>query len=276
MERMQGQGKFCWLDGSFHRETETPVNAGLFRNGIVVGEVIRTLGTRLAFFHQHYKHLGARLNILAINLPDIITADEMHRHAVDLINKNRCFGGNGLQINILHEPEDQGGSPHCLMECVPLEQPTFELNRKGYVLGLYDDVNVPLDRFAGLFPHPPLLDFLARDHAKSKGLDDCILFNQQGNITGTIDSTILLRIRNKLHTPPLKDGALSSVMRDVVMGLLAAAGDPVNDNISLRGLDIGEADEIFLVNTVDGVRWVPGQYSGWGTVGSGRGKIKVF
>jgi len=38
--------------------------------------------------------------------------------------------------------------------------------------------------------------------------------------------------------------------------LLTAAGDRVNDNISLRALDIGEADEIILVNSVDGVRWV--------------------
>jgi branched-chain amino acid aminotransferase len=222
----------------------------------VIGEVIRTLGTRLAFFYQHYKHLASRLDILAMILPDIITADEMHRHAIDLINKNRYFGGNGLQISILHDPGNNSGSSHCLMECVPLEQPSFELNRKGYVLGLYDDLNVPVDRLSGFFPHPPLLDFLARGHGKAKGLDDCILFNQQGNISGTIDSNIILRVRNKLHTPPLHDGAQSSVIRDVVMDLLAAAGDPVEDTISIRGMDIGKADEIFLVNALDGVRWV--------------------
>ena len=127
MEGMRGEGKFCWLDGSFHRETETPVNSRLFRNGIVIGEVIRTLGTRLAFFHQHYKHLASRLDILAINLPDIITADEMHRHAVDLINKNRYFGGNGLRISILYDPGNKSGSSHCLMECVPLEQPSLSI-----------------------------------------------------------------------------------------------------------------------------------------------------
>jgi hypothetical protein len=45
-------------------------------------------------------------------------------------------------------------------------------------------------------------------------------------------------------------------MRDQVIGLLAAAGDRVNDNISLRTHDIEKADEIILANALDGVRWV--------------------
>jgi branched-chain amino acid aminotransferase len=256
MVRMQDDRGFCWLDGSFHRENETPVKSGLFRNGMVVREVVRTLGTRLAFFPEHYEHLRSRLEVLNLSLPAILPADEMQRYAVNLINKNRYFGGNGLYISILIETGAARGTSLCLMECTPLEQTTFELNRKGYVLGLYDDLNVPLDRLSGFFSRPPVLDYFAQDHARAKGWDDCILFNQQGNITGTIGSALFFRIRNKLHTPPLKDGAPSSIWRKQAMQVLAEAGDPVNDTISLRGLDIGKADEIFLVNALDGVRWV--------------------
>jgi branched-subunit amino acid aminotransferase/4-amino-4-deoxychorismate lyase len=45
-------------------------------------------------------------------------------------------------------------------------------------------------------------------------------------------------------------------MRDQVIGLLTAAGDPVDDNTSLRALDIEKSDEIILANAVDGIRWV--------------------
>ena len=142
------------------------------------------------------------------------------------------------------------------MECNVLEHPAYVLNRKGYVMGLYDDLNIPLDRLTGLFARSTLLDFFARAYTTAKSLDDCILFNQQGHIVSSIYSTIFFRIKNEIHTPPLKDGSPSSVMRDQMIRLLNAAGEPVNEKISLRAPDIEKADEIILANALDGIRWV--------------------
>jgi branched-chain amino acid aminotransferase len=253
---MQRDGGFCWLDGFFHRVAETPIDARLLHSGIMVREEVRTRGTRMAFFPEHYESLQSRLNLLHITLPDILSAAEMQQQAVNLINKNRYFGGNNLRITIIHEPGHGTGTNHCLMECTALEHPAYVLNRKGYVLGLYDDLNIPLDRLTGKFARSPLLDLFARRYMRAKRLDDCILLNQQGHITGSIYSTIFFRIKNEIHTPPARDGSPLSVMRDQVIRLLTAAGDRVNDKLSLRVLDIGEAAEIILVNAVDGVRWV--------------------
>ena len=253
---MQRDGGFCWLDGFFHRETETPIDSRLFNSGILVMEQVRTMGTRLAFFREHYECLRSRLGILKITLQDLLTPEEMHRQAVNLINKNRYFGGNNLRITIIHEPGRDSGTNHCLMECTVLEHPAYVLNRKGYVMGLYDDLNIPLDRLTGLFARSTLLDFFARAYTTAKSLDDCILFNQQGHIVSSIYSTIFFRIKNEIHTPPLKDGSPSSVMRDQMIRLLNAAGEPVNEKISLRAPDIEKADEIILANALDGIRWV--------------------
>jgi branched-subunit amino acid aminotransferase/4-amino-4-deoxychorismate lyase len=250
------EGGFCWLDGDFHREIKTPVNAGLLHSGLLIREGIRTLGTRLAFFREHYNQLESRLKSLGINLDSILTPEEMHRQAVNLINKNRYFGGNLLQVSIIQEYRADRGDSHCLMQCSTLDQTSYVLNRKGYVLGLYDDLNIPLERLTGLIDRSPLIDYFARLFVKAGGLDDCILFNRKGHVAGSLESTVFFRIRDRLHTPPLKDGVMPSVMRDQVMDLLAAAGDPVNDEISLRPVDIEEAEEIFLANASEGIRWV--------------------
>ena len=253
---MQRDGGFCWLDGFFHRETETPIDTRIFHTGIVVMEEVRTMGTRLAFFREHYECLRSRLSIIKITLQDILSAEEMHRQAVNLINKNRYFGGNNLRITIIHQPGHDTGTNHCLMDCAVLEHPAYVLNRKGYIMGLFDDLNIPLDRLTGKFARSTLLDFFARAYTTAKRLDDCILFNQQGHIVSSIYSTIFFRIKDEIHTPPVKDGSPSSVMRDQVIRFLTAAGDRVNDKISLRSLDIEKADEIILANAVDGIRWV--------------------
>jgi branched-chain amino acid aminotransferase len=253
---MKTDGGFCWLDGFFHRVMETPIDARLFHSGIMVSEDVRTWGTRMAFFPEHYESLQSRLNLLHITLPDILSAAEMQQQAVNLINKNRYFGGNNLRITIIHEHGHDEGTSHCLMECTALEHPVYALNRKGYVLGLYDDLNIPLDRLTGKFDHPPLLDLFARHYKAARRLDDCILLNQHGHITGSMYSNIFFRIKDEIHTPPARDGSPQTVMRDQVIRLLTAVGDPVNEEISLRSLDIEKAHEIILVNALDGVRWV--------------------
>jgi branched-chain amino acid aminotransferase len=252
---MKREGGFCWYDGFFHRETEVPVHANLFNTAVVVSEAVRTLGSRLAFFPDHYENLRSRLAILDIHLPEILTAAQMHQHAVNLINKNRYFGGNYLRITIIHEP-GQAGANHCLMENIALEDPVYVLNRKGYVLGLYDDLNIQLDRLTGKFAPPPMLDVFARRYIRSRSLDDCFLFNQLGHITGSLFSVIFFRIGDKIHTPPARDGSTMSVMRAQVIRLLKSVGEQVSEKLSLRSQDIENADEIFLANTLDGIRWV--------------------
>jgi branched-chain amino acid aminotransferase len=253
---MKRDGGFCWLDGFFHREIETPVDTRLFNTGIVVREEVRTRGTRMAFFPEHYENLQSRLSILHISPPEILAAEEMQQQAVNLINKNRYFGGNNLRITIIHEPGYGGGTNHCLMECTTLEHPLYVLNRKGYVLGLYDDLNIPLDYLTGKFARSRLLDLFALRYMTAKRLDDCVLFNQQGHITSSISSTIFFRIKDEIYTPPARDGSPSSVMRDQVIRLLNAAGEAVDDKTSLRSLDIEKAHEIFLANTLEGIIWV--------------------
>lgn len=252
---MKREGGFCWFDGNYHRETEVPVHAGLFNTAIVISEAVRTQGSRMAFFHEHYENLQTRLGILDIPLPEILTAAEMQQQAVNLINKNRYFGGNYLRISIIHEP-GQAGARHCLMEDIALEDPVYVLNRKGYVLGLFDDLNIQLDRLTGKFAPPPMLDVFARRYILTRSLDDCILFNQLGHITSSLFSTIFFRIKEKIHTPPVRDGSPQSVIRQQVIRLLTSSGEEVNDKISLRSQDIENADEIFLANTLDGIRWV--------------------
>ncbi len=250
---MQGSGGFCWLDGVFHREDHTPLNAGLLHAGIVISEEVRTRGTRMAFFREHYDCLRSRLSILHLKLAEGLTWEALHRQAENLINKNRYFGGNVLRITVIHDTGT--GINHCLMECREMGDPVYVLNRKGLVLGLYDDLNIPVDRLTGKIGRSSLVDFFARRYMAARNLDDCFLFNQQGHITSSLFSSIFLRIRKKIHTPPARDGSPLSVIKEQVIRILGENGDLVDEKTSLRAMDIERADEILLVNTLHGIRW---------------------
>lgn len=86
--------------------------------------------------------------------------------------------------------------------------------------------------------------------AQAQGLADYIFCNEQGKLTeGTV--TNLFVVKNKAWlTPPVSDGLLPGVMRQVVM-----AGHKAGEK-SLTVEDLIKADHIYLTNAVRGLREV--------------------
>ena len=59
----------------------------------------------------------------------------------------------------------------------------------------------------------------------------------------------------QLFTPGLEEGCVNGVMRRHLLTELKAAGIPGKEMLLLSG-DIKNADEIFLTNAINGIRWV--------------------
>jgi branched-chain amino acid aminotransferase len=87
-------------------------------------------------------------------------------------------------------------------------------------------------------------------------LDEAIMLNEAGRITGSSRSNIFLVRGSSLFTPVLGQGCFPGVMREVVIKLATDAGLQVNDHSSLTLAVLDDADEVFFTNAVEGIRWV--------------------
>ncbi len=104
----------------------------------------------------------------------------------------------------------------------------------------------------GLDPRIKSLNYLnhilARMEAGNAGADEAILLNQQGRVTeGTTDNVFIVK-SGVLMTPPVTDGALDGITRNMVLALAHELGITARET-SLAPFDLYTADECFLTGT---------------------------
>jgi len=104
----------------------------------------------------------------------------------------------------------------------------------------------------GLDPRIKSLNYLnhilARMEATHAGADEAILLNSAGRIAeGSADNIFIVR-RGELLTPPVIEGALDGITRQVVLELAEKLGIKARE-IPLAPYDLFTADECFLTGT---------------------------
>jgi branched-chain amino acid aminotransferase len=101
-----------------------------------------------------------------------------------------------------------------------------------------------------------MLYLLAGIDAQNNNLDEVILLNESGRILETGMSNIFLVSGNAVFTPGIDQGCIPGIMRRFIIGLASRAGFRVNDQSSLTPAAMEDAEEVFLTNAIEGIRWV--------------------
>lgn len=176
-----------------------------------------------------------------------------------LLNKSRIYKGARVRLTVFrnsggfYTPEDNGIS--WLVQASAIKDEVFELNQKGLSIDMYDEVRKPVDRFANLKTNNALLYVMAGIWRREQGLDECFIQNQYGRIAEMISSNVFIAKENKLTTPPLSEGCIAGTMRQTIIQLAVGAGYTIEEKGILEK-NILEADEIFITNAIQGIRWV--------------------
>jgi 4-amino-4-deoxychorismate lyase len=90
---------------------------------------------------------------------------------------------------------------------------------------------------------------LAGVEAKSRNLDDLILFSNDNLVAETISSTIYYIIRSKIYTPTLKSGCIAGIIRKKLLNDKLIIEKDITTN------DFNTIDGAFTSN-VSGLKWI--------------------
>jgi branched-chain amino acid aminotransferase len=157
------------------------------------------------------------------------------------------FRGNGG----LYNPENH--FPNYIIQTWSIEH-TEELNSNGLIIDVYPDAKKSCDKFANLKSNNYLPYIMAALHAKKIKVNDCILLNNYDRVCDTTIANIFIIKDDIIYTPPLSDGCVAGVMRRWIIEKLHAGFKIIEKEISIDELE--NADEVFLTNSVKGIRWV--------------------
>jgi len=230
-----------------------------FRYGDGLFESIRMFDGKLPFWKYHWKRLSKGIQYLKFEkteFPDFYFKE---------INK-LCGDKGNWRIRLSLFRKDGGfyapktSKTNFLIEALPLDSNEFTLNKKGLNIDICDAVTLPIHPVFQLKTNNSLPYVIASIFIKKSLLDDCILLNQKGQIAEASSSNIFILKNKILHAPKLNSGCKDGTMRKVIFKLAPDLNLEIKKKNFLPA-DLKGADEIWLSNATQGIRWV-GNFQG--------------
>ena len=133
-------------------------------------------------------------------------------------------------------------------------QKQFELNKNGIELGLFSAQLKPMSELSNFKTISALQSVLCANEAREKGIDDCLMLNSENNIIESANSNVFYVKEGVIYTPKLSEGCVDGTMRNLIMNLKQLTFQIQETKVELEQLF--SADEVFLTNSIQGVRWV--------------------
>ena len=175
-----------------------------------------------------------------------------------LIRENKIKKGGNLKILVFRDeggkylPENNQASSLIMSETS--DKNLFSLNKKGLELGLFKTQLKPMNKLSNYKTISALQSVMCSLDARQKGKDDCLMFNTENRIIESANSNIFYVKNNIIFTPQLREGCVDGTMRNCILSLKDLDYKIVENEVKIG--DILEAEEVFLTNAIQGVRWV--------------------
>ncbi|MBP7514329.1 MAG: aminotransferase class IV [Flavobacteriales bacterium] len=223
-------------------------------------ESIRVVHGKACFLDAHWTRLIEGMKVLRIEQPNGLDERSLIVFINRLIEENGLPNGR-LRITVFRDSPGyfrphahQGGFA---LELEPVSSPVFILNHEGLTVDLYPEMRKAVNM---LSVHKTLncqLYVMASLWCMERGLDDCLLQNDRGNIIESSSGNLFIVSNGVLYTPSLSDGCIGGVMRMQIINLAIANGIKVYE-CSLNPQNLLAADELFFTNASRGPQWVSG------------------
>src|SRR5260221_2285542 len=246
------------MNGKILRENEPALlvsNRG-YRYGDGLFETMKIINGKIILAPLHFERLFNSLQLLKFKIPKLFTIEKLEQEILNLAKKNKCeqlarvrlsvFRGHGSLYD-----NDKDKEPQYLIECWLLNESVNMLNENGFVIDVYPIARKSCDIFSNLKTANFLPYTMAALYVKEKKLNDSLVLNTAGNIADATIANIFLIENEIITTPALSEGCVSGVIRKMLLD----SELPIKECI-VSSEDVLKADEVFLTNAINGIRWV--------------------
>jgi len=229
---------WLWNGAAYEPADRLPLSDRGFRYGMAVFESLRVTRGVPDFFEQHLQRLVQACGEREITVDEtaITAAQHLFRsEAASGFARIYVTAGDGAPSSTADEPR----------VFALLEDRTPPNPDDAWEITLHDEAyHAP---FGGLKTANYWFNCDALAHARRRGFDETLLFNDRAELVSASMANVFLLRDDHLLTPPRSSGARSGVIREWVIKRRKT------EERRLRREDVMNADEIFLTNSWIGV-----------------------
>ncbi|MEJ2902820.1 aminotransferase class IV [Pedobacter panaciterrae] len=232
-----------------------------FRYGDGLFESMRMSNGKLKFAELHADRLRAGMKALKMEGATLFDEYFLKQKTNELCKKNKLKDNVRFRLSVyragdgLYTPNSNKSG--YVLEASALTESTYELNKKGLIVDVFDELTKPVDKLSNYKTCNSLVYVMAGLYKKQYNLDEAFILNQNGFLCESISSNIFVVYDKQIYTPALTEGCIAGVMRNVVMNIAKTNEIPVIQ-AQINPEVLKEAEEVFITNALGGIRWVMG------------------
>jgi branched-chain amino acid aminotransferase len=253
---------YAYVNGRFVLEAEATVS--IFDRGFLYGdgvfETMRVYDGKIFRLYQHLQRLLHGLKVLEIGSK--IGQEELRAILLNLVERNSLNDGMA-RIYVTRGPNDsavKGQEPwQPTVVAMAKRRSTASMDLRAVISSIRLDASSKLQ---GIKSANRLSYEIAQHEARNAGFSDALLLNGAGRAIEFTTSNVFVVKNGELFTPPLGDGPLPGITRDLVLTIAAKLGIPTYE-LSFGTEMFSGADEVFATNSlmeIEPVREVDGAY----------------
>lgn len=253
MEFVNLNGKILAAEQAFVR-----ADNHAYRYGDGLFETMKIKNGKILLAPLHFERLWTGLSVLKFKIPGLITKKGLEEELLILCKKNNCEEGARIRLSVsrgnggLFDGDERF---QWLAECWPLPSTANELNENGLVIDIFPGARKSCDEFSNLKSANHLPYVMAALFAKENKWNECLLLNTYERICDGTTTNIFWVKNEEVFTPPLSEGCIAGVMRRFLIERMLDAGYWIRDKACSID-DLEGADEVFLTNAIQSIRWV--------------------
>ncbi len=229
-----------------------------FLYGDAVFETVKILDNKILFLEDHYFRLMASMRILRMEIPMNFTMEYFESEILSAAKSENIAHSARARMTVYRKdggfylPKDNNIEYQISVSAI--EKPLYEIENTNYEVDIYKDFYVSKQLISTLKSTNKLIHITGSIYADENGLDNCILLNEEKNVTEALQGNIFMLKDGVLSTPPLSDGCLNGVMRKQILTLSKTLENVEVIESSISPFDLQKADELFLTNVIKGIQ----------------------
>lgn len=255
-----------WLDGGLRERAEATVSIDDlgFLYGAACFETMRAFRGTVFRLQRHFDRLEAGLGALGVRPPERVTLEA----AVAATLEANGLRDARIRLTVsagrgIGRPDVSSATAPTVLLVAEPPPPDPEPARLVVVSQRVDAARALASAKTANY----LASLVALAEARAAGGDEALLLGTGGDAVEAATSNLFAVVEGRLLTPPLAAGPLPGVTREVVLECARALGLPAREQRLPRAL-LERADEVFVTNSISGVRAVASIQGWWATAGA--------
>ena len=235
------------------------INNRSFRYGDGCFETMKVSKGKLLFADYHFERLFNSLELLQFTVPSFLTPEYLLANILNLTQKNHHEKLARIRLTIyrgeggLYDPQNL--VPNFTIQTWELNPTNNLLNENGLVIDIFEKSRKICDNYSAIKSNNYLGYAMAALWTKEQHLNDAILLNPYNRVADATIANVFIIKDGIVKTPGLSEGGINGIMRRYLLNQLPEIAVPVEESM-LTMDDLLEADELFLTNSIYGIRWV--------------------